>query len=389
MTLIDAGKKILNTLNKAGYQAFFVGGFVRDQYLKRPSTDIDITTNAKPKDIESLFDKTIPTGIKYGTVTVLLDGFTFEVTTYRIDQAYSNHRQPEQVSFSNDLHEDLIRRDFTINALAQDIHGQVIDLFAGKKDMDDKIIRAIDDPYKRFKEDALRILRAIRFAGKLGFKVEEKTLEAMKEDAHLLNKIAKERILKELGMILNLAHMDVVYSLLEAISFEMIFQSLKPALQTLYKTTMTLSLEAFFALAMFEQKNQDISSWPLSNKQFKDIHTIKSIMDIMKTKSIDPYLLYQYPKGLVLLANHLLYKLFHMPNQKDEIENIYQALTIHTYKELKISGKDIQPFVKESNHIGHILDQLIKDVLNKGVDNQYDPLLKRAKEIAEALNERN
>ena len=192
-------KKILDTLKNNGYEAYIVGGSIRDSQIGIfAPKDYDVTTNALPEEIIKLFEKTVPTGIKHGTVTVMINGEGYEVTTYRIDGEYLDNRRPEVVTFVSNLKEDLARRDFTINALAFNEEDGLIDYFGGIKDLDDKIIRAVGEPNKRFKEDALRMLRAIRFSARLDFEIEEKTLEAIKANSLLILNVSNERIRDEL-----------------------------------------------------------------------------------------------------------------------------------------------------------------------------------------------
>lgn len=197
MSVKKAGQKVLKQLNEAGYAAYFVGGMVRDTLLDRDVYDADITTDATPDQVLNLFDDTYATGLQHGTVTVLMDNEHVEVTTFRLDGDYLDNRRPEGVEFTRSLSEDLARRDFTINAIAQQIDGTIVDPFGGQVDLDHKIIRTVGKPIKRFEEDALRILRGIRFVAKLGFDIEEKTLEAMKACRHLLGNLSPERIRKE------------------------------------------------------------------------------------------------------------------------------------------------------------------------------------------------
>ena len=198
-----SGQKVLKQLNKAGYGAYFVGGMVRDTLLNRKLADVDIATGATPEVVLDLFDQTIVTGLQHGTVTVVIDGEQIEVTTFRLDGQYLDHRRPDRVVFTRSLLEDLARRDFTINAMAQGLDGELIDPFNGQVDLKANLIRAVgDDPKARFKEDALRILRGIRFVAKLGFDVEKKTLEAMKACRNLLANLSLERIRKELEGII-------------------------------------------------------------------------------------------------------------------------------------------------------------------------------------------
>ncbi len=167
---------VINRLTQNGYKAYIVGGCVRDILLDKTPHDFDITTNAKPNEIISLFEKTVPTGIKHGTVTVILRDEPIEVTTFRTDRDYTDNRRPDNVTFVDDLKEDLARRDFTVNALAYNKTEGLKDFFGGQDDLQNKILRAVGNPEKRFREDALRILRLFRFASTLGFSIEEQTL---------------------------------------------------------------------------------------------------------------------------------------------------------------------------------------------------------------------
>ena len=196
--------KILEKLNNEGYEAFLVGGCVRDIVMGRIPTDWDITTSATPDELKAVFKKhkLIETGIKHGTVTLLDEGVPFEITTYRVDGAYSDKRRPDHVRFTRSLSEDLRRRDFTINAMAMDIEGKIIDENGGLEDIRNKMVRCVGDPFLRFEEDALRILRAIRFQSQLGFDVDEKTEEAIISKKELLRHISKERIRGEFEKIL-------------------------------------------------------------------------------------------------------------------------------------------------------------------------------------------
>ena len=190
--------KIISTLQEHGYEAYAVGGCVRDSILGRIPGDWDITTSAMPEETKALFQKTFDTGIEHGTVTVLLDGEGYEVTTYRIDGEYEDSRHPKEVTFTRCLEEDLLRRDFTINAMAYNKKDGLVDLFGGIEDIKKKIIRCVGDANSRFSEDALRILRGIRFAAQLGFDIEEETRNGMRLLAPTLRNISAERIQVEL-----------------------------------------------------------------------------------------------------------------------------------------------------------------------------------------------
>ena len=202
----EKGSQIINGLTQAGFEAYIVGGCVRDAILGRSATDWDITTNAKPEQVKALFPRTIDTGIQHGTVTVMLGRTGFEVTTYRIDGEYQDGRHPEKVTFTRNLLEDLKRRDFTINAMAYNETEGLIDAFDGFEDLRNRQIRCVGDPTERFTEDALRILRAVRFAAQLDFTIEEKTLQAISEFAPNLSKISAERIQTEIVKLLTSDH---------------------------------------------------------------------------------------------------------------------------------------------------------------------------------------
>lgn len=387
VSMLNAGKRILKKLNDSGYEAYFVGGFVRDQILGMPSTDIDITTNAHPEQVQALFDKTIPTGIKYGTVTVIIEQHQFEVTTYRMDQDYKNHRQPESIIYSSHLRDDLLRRDFTMNALVQDRDGHIVDLMGGKQDIINHLIRAIDDPKKRFKEDALRILRAVRFVGKLNFNIEEHTLESMIEDVHLLKKIPRERVLKELEMIFNQTHIQNVYHLLDAIHLGDVFDELDQAIHLLKHSNKHYAIEAVFALGIYPQMRVDKNHWRLSNKQQWTIEEVLRLMHVLEYQTINPAVAFQHDQSHILLADELLSQFFNINSQRDEIMNTYNQLTIHSIQDLSITGQLIQPLVHNHKDVGHIIDALVEAVLYERIENNQKDLLNYARNLAEALNE--
>lgn len=205
MIKIDTPKDvdfIISKLEEAGYEAYAVGGCVRDSILGRNPADWDITTSAMPNEVKKLFKATIDTGIQHGTVTVMLNHVGYEVTTYRIDGEYTDHRRPDQVSFTRNLSEDLKRRDFTINAMAYNNSKGLVDLYGGTEDLRNKIIRCVGDPDERFDEDALRIMRAVRFAAQLGFSIDEATRKAVKSHVKDLKNVSVERIETELTKLL-------------------------------------------------------------------------------------------------------------------------------------------------------------------------------------------
>lgn len=193
---------IIKILNENKYEAYTVGGCVRDSILDKEPKDWDITTAAKPEDVRMLFAKTIDTGIKHGTITVVVNNINFEITTFRSEGDYLDHRRPATVEFTTSLEDDLSRRDFTMNAIAYHSDKGFIDPFSGIEDINSLLIRAVGNADKRFKEDALRILRAIRFSSQLNFAIEQETLQAIKNNSHLINNISQERVREELTKLL-------------------------------------------------------------------------------------------------------------------------------------------------------------------------------------------
>ncbi len=208
MFLPEKVKQIISILEQRGFEAYAVGGCVRDTLLERTPEDWDITTNASPKEVKALFRRTVDTGIAHGTVTVLLDQDSFEVTTYRIDGDYEDSRHPKEVTFTNSLKEDLKRRDFTINAMAYNEKNGLVDCFGGMKDLKVGVIRCVGNAEERFTEDALRILRCVRFSAQLGFSIEKETEAAAVRMADSLKKISAERIAAEWTKLLLAPHVD-------------------------------------------------------------------------------------------------------------------------------------------------------------------------------------
>ena len=208
ITLPDDVKRIIETLEQHGYEGYAVGGCVRDSILGRIPNDWDITTSATPQQVKKLFLRTVDTGIQHGTVTVLMGKEGYEVTTYRVDGEYEDARHPKEVTFTANLEEDLRRRDFTINAMAYNDSKGLVDVFGGREDMEQKVVRCVGNAEERFGEDALRIMRAVRFSAQLGFTVDPDTAEAAKKLAGTLSKISAERIQTELVKLLISPHPD-------------------------------------------------------------------------------------------------------------------------------------------------------------------------------------
>ncbi len=209
-------EEILQKLNNKNFDAYIVGGCVRDCLLKRVPQDWDITTSAEPYQVKKIFNKTYDTGLQHGTVTVCWKGEHYEVTTYRIDKEYDDCRHPNEVIFTKSLKEDLQRRDFTINAMAYHPNEGIKDYFLGQEDLNQKVIRGVGNPEERFQEDALRMLRALRFSAQLGFEIEKNTYEALKQQKNLIQKISVERIHDELEKILLSQYLEKINKIWES-----------------------------------------------------------------------------------------------------------------------------------------------------------------------------
>lgn len=208
---------ILNKIEEHGFEAYIVGGYVRDRIMGAESEDIDITTSARPEDIKNIFSeyRVVETGINHGTITVFFDDVSIEITTFRTESSYKDNRHPDKVIYCSNLNDDLKRRDFTINALCMDKNGQITDLLGGRNDLESKVIRAIGKPEERFNEDALRILRALRFSSVLGFSIEEDTASAIHKCKNLVLNVSKERIAAELRKLIcgkNIKNILIEYS---------------------------------------------------------------------------------------------------------------------------------------------------------------------------------
>ncbi|PKK94563.1 MAG: CCA tRNA nucleotidyltransferase [Tenericutes bacterium HGW-Tenericutes-5] len=382
------GKIIIKKLHEFGYEAYFVGGFVRDYLLGVEPKDVDITTNALPEEVEEIFDNTRATGKKYGTITVFIEDFSFEVTTYRIDQLYLNHRKPQSVVFSQKLKEDLSRRDFTINALAMNDKAEVIDLFNGQDDLKNGIIRAIGNADERFKEDALRILRALRFVSRLNFAVEENTLHSMKNNLGLLNKLANERICSELEEIFANPYNKSAVNYMDIIGFKDVFSEFASGIEVYLESEYNLDFRQFFALNLYLSKKEIPEVWKLSNKDKLLIYKYVHILNTIKNTHFNPLILYKCGLNVPLQANEILKVLKKDNNQEELIVQIFQELPIKKREELAINGHDILGLQDINNEeiIGKVIDEIESQVVLGHLKNETTILKEYAKQLLERLD---
>lgn len=421
----DKVKFIIDTFYENNYEAFMVGGCIRDFLLSKEPKDYDIATSALPNITESLFEKTIPTGIKHGTITVLLDKEPFEVTTYRIEGEYKDNRRPDEISFVTNIKDDLSRRDFTINAFAYNSKEGLKDYFNGLEDLQNKIIRTVGDSNKRFNEDALRMMRAIRFASQLDFNIEKSTLDGIKKNKNLLKNISSERIRDELCKLLlsdnsrkglNLLKdcgvLDVIIpELTSLIGFN---HKTKDYNKDLFDHTLSvventpndliLRLSALFHDIGKPKVNDNISE-DITRKILTRLHfdnkTIKSVCILIKeymnvlgnstdidikrfinrTSKENIYSLLEFQKAHVLSLKNSDLDLYELNNMKNKIDNIINSNIPLSIKDLNIDGSILtkELNLKPGKVIGETLNYLLEVVLNNPNLNNETILLEKAK----------
>ena len=393
ITLPTKVKQIISRLEKADYEAYAVGGCVRDSILKRSPEDWDITTSAKPEVVKRLFSATIDTGLQHGTVTVVIEKEGFEVTTFRLDGDYTDGRHPDRVAFTSSLTEDLRRRDFTINAMAYSEKRGLIDEFDGERDLEDGVIRAVGDACERFSEDALRMLRAIRFAGQLNFKIEEKTFDAIKELSSNISKVSVERIAKELEKLLlsgNPEYIALVYEtgIFSVIAPEvaMLFENceISASIKALSRASFPEKKELYqIRLAIFlEGLGADKAAKLLKRLKLDNdtINTVKKLLELslreVENNETDM-------RRTVKDAGHkmmpLLLEMRRAKGLKDNKE-LYQTVIDNGYctsiSELNINGKDLMDAgIPKGALIGSTLERLLELVIEKPELNTRESLL--------------
>jgi len=372
MSTIKNAKYVINDLKKKGFEAYIVGGAVRDHILRIPLTDIDITTNAKPHEVSKIF-KTKPTGVKYGTVTVLMNDETYEVTTYRIDGEYQDGRHPDNVTFSETVLEDVKRRDFTINGLLMDEKNEIYDYVGGKNDINAKIIRTIGDPVERFNEDALRMMRAFYFQSKLGFQIEAATRDAIYESRYRLKDVAMERILNELIKILQGTHVKRAIQSIVTTKVHEVLPGLEKGFLYTQKLDEMPYVDAFFALS-FTLNGSVPAEWTFSNKH-KHRYEVASML-AKKHQNFDAYTLYTYGIDLCLLANRVNFMLGKSKNLKTKIEKDYENLPILSDLDLKLRATEIMKLTnkKAGSWLKNIQTEMVIEVLNRRLKNEKSAL---------------
>ena len=325
---------ILKIFNEHGFEAYFVGGCVRDYLLGESFSDIDITTNALPSEVKKIFRKTIDTGIQHGTVTILINNVGYEVTTFRTEGDYKNHRAPEKVEFVSNLREDLDRRDFTINAMALDYNGKLFDYHNGEIDLNSKIIRTVNNPNERFYEDALRMLRAFRFSSKLGFDIENETLEAIKKNAQLISYVSIERIVNEFRKLLAGKGNLKSFELLLGSKLNAHIPFLKE-IKTIQDFTDYTFCQSLYILSKVNDISFDTLKYlKLSNKEVKLIKEFEKInIEFLKNTPLE-IILYRYNIDDVIFVNN-----YYNYKKTTVIESC--ILAINSFNDIEITSQEI------------------------------------------------
>lgn len=374
---------ILELIEEAGYEAYFVGGSVRDYILGRPINDVDIATSATPQEIKRIFPNTADIGIDHGTVLVITDTGTYEITTFRTESGYSDFRRPDAVKFVRSLTEDLQRRDFTMNAIAMDKTGKIIDPFNGKRDLAQKRIITVGNPHERFHEDALRMMRALRFVSQLDFELDQETFDSLKENAQNISEIAVERILVEFEKLAAGSNKIKAFSLLlesGLYQYLPLFSSKKDHLMDLLNLPLhQLNAAEIWSIIMIHTKDQEIEealrAWKLP---LKTIRNVQRTIKLVKSKEPSAIDVFQAGHGITVQAAKVRAAL-NAGNVSDAEENAHQRyneLIIKQMSDLAVTGTDLLiwhqekpgPWVKE------YLEKILKAVLNEELRNDKEEI---------------
>ena len=380
--LPDDVRMILNRFHENGYEAFIVGGCVRDSLLGDEPKDYDITTNALPTQVEQLFSdlKVIETGIRHGTVTVIINKEPYEITTYRTDVKYSDHRHPDEVRYALTLGEDLSRRDFTVNAMAYNEENGLIDSFNGVNDLNEGIIRCVGDPDTRFNEDALRILRCIRFASRYGFSIEENTESALFRNRELLRYVSVERIATEFNEIITSNKANEYLS-----RYRIIFETVMPQLEDLdfslvgkVNRRLYMRISALFVLDDSLSAVGMLRHMHYSNKIIDEVSTLLDHVDSPLETDYDIRRMF-FEIGIKATNDLLSLK-------KARGDDLDYGMIRKRIRELRksfiardqmnINGDDLMILGYRGREIGQILDDLYEQILRDEIKNDHEELMK-------------
>src|SRR5699024_9253822 len=370
---------VIETIKHHGFSAYFVGGCVRDYLLNIEVNDIDIATSASPEEIKKIFPKVIPVGIDHGTVIVRYNHISYEVTTYKSDDSFTNKNS--QIS----IKDDLSKRDFTINALAMDDLGEIIDLFNGELDIKKKLIKTVGCPQDRFQEDPLRIIRALRFSSQFGFNIEEKTLQKMKSLKTTLSNLSIERITKEMIKFFtgNNINQGLHYLFTTQIYTELpIFKNNQTLINSLPKdikpfTRFSEVISYFHLIDENISINQWVKAWKASNLVKSETVNLVASIKNYENNGMNVVLLYKLNRNLIQSFILVLNLYYHIEVKYEAILAEKNNLIIDSRKELAIDGNDITnlfPHLKKGKWIEELMKEIEKEVLYKRVDNNKNTI---------------
>lgn len=358
----DIALKLINKITSAGFEAYIVGGFVRDYILGIESNDVDVNTNATPKDLMAIFKDSISPPEDYGSVTVIYNNIRFEITTFRKETGYLDNRRPEKIEYINDLYEDIVRRDFTINSLCMDKDGNIIDLLNGREDIDKRLVKAIGNPIDRFREDSLRILRAVRFSITLDFELDKDLVKAIKKCKNLLKNLSYYRKKDELDKIFTSKNSLKGIELLKELGLDKVLE-----LKNLDKVKRTNSLIGVWAVLNVTDK------YPFTNNEKA---LIKDINTVLEHNNLDPMMLYKYG----LYVNSVAGEMKDLDIKK--IAESYENLIIKNRKEIDITSNEIIEVTnkKPGPFINEIYKSLEREILYRRLNNNKEDIIKYIKD---------
>ncbi|WLD91801.1 CCA tRNA nucleotidyltransferase [Alkalihalobacillus sp. AL-G] len=378
---IENAIQLIKQLHNHGYEAYIVGGFVRDKLLGRSLGDIDIATSASPEEVQRIFNKTIPVGIVHGTVIVRWKKQSYEVTTFRSDGEYSDYRHPTEVHFHDSIEQDLARRDFTMNAMAQEINGSILDPFGGKKDIEERLIRAVGVSAERFQEDPLRMMRAIRFVSLLGFQIEERTKQALIEQAFLLEKVSTERIRDEFEKLLlgdycqkamQLLWKSNVYQFFPGGSFNQLHECIEKDWSKLASIE-----ERWAATALclkIEHVKPWLKAWKLPNQKLNHVITyinlVKTADDIRSDWNL---YIYGWEAIEAVFRLRVFFGIVHTKEiDRHDLTDRYKRLPIHDRNDLAVNGNSLQSMFqrKPGPWIGKVMSEIERNVVEGRLTNE-------------------
>ncbi|MDI6495433.1 CCA tRNA nucleotidyltransferase [Leuconostoc lactis] len=388
-----AAQPVLQRLEAAGFEAYFVGGAVRDMLLQKPIHDVDIASAAFPEEVKKQFDKTVDTGIQHGTVMVLDHGLGYEITTFRTESTYTDFRRPDMVTFVRSLSEDLQRRDFTINALAMTYDGEIVDLFEGLADLSAGVIRAVGEAEVRFTEDALRMMRALRFSAQLGFQIAPDTRAALQRLAPNLAKIAVERIRVEFEKLLMgqqaaaslaMAIEDGIVTYLPGQLDQWQFDAIMTDLEDQQPATIPVVWAHLLTRSTLNESEMTtfMRTWKTSRDLIKMATAVVPVARHIARRDLwTLYQIYDYRDVLM----HVLRLIRTDDAVIADVDAMFAALPIHHTRELRVAGGQLiaEQIVQPGPQMGRILKQIERAVVTGQVVNQPAALLAYAKELSQ------